>query len=111
MTLSLLTSCMISEQDLNSGTYKGEEELHMKTQNDVVREFSINTSIGKLSLSGFWDILDDGFYIETFSSDKSITIIGKFDTDTSAYGEWYVENDKGEWEAIKVKDTIATLTE
>jgi len=96
-----LISCIISEQELNSATYTGDSELHIKTENDIVKSFSLNTSSGTLSLNGYWDIINNSFYIETFSEGQDILILGKFDTDSTVYGDWSIDNNSGNWNGNK----------
>ncbi len=97
-----ITSCIISEQKENNGTYKGNDDLFLVTNNDIVKEFAVNTPYGKLSLSGFWDIIDNEFYIETFNNNQLILIFGQFDSDSTVFGNWQIDDDKGDWEGVKL---------
>lgn len=96
--VALLTiSCIVSEQEIRSGVYRGGSDLHIDVQNDIVRNFEITTDVGKISLNGYWDIINDEFTIETFSDNKTIIVLGVFE-DSVVYGEWYIDKENDLWQ-------------
>ncbi len=110
--LFLTTSCIISEQELLNGTFTGENDFKVTCENGVVRSFDLSTSIGDLTLSGFWDVIDGSFLIETFSDNKTIMIKGLFDTDSTVYGSWEIINhDEGIWEGVLIEEKSSSISD
>jgi len=110
--LFLTTSCIISEQELLNGTFTGEDNFKVTCENGVVRSFNLSTSVGDLTLSGFWDVIDGTFFIETFSENKTIMIDGFFDSDSTVYGSWEIINHaEGTWEGVLTEEKASSISD